>query len=298
MFKEISKDDPVICWFSGGITSAAACKLSIDLFGKENCRCIFMDTRNEDDDTYRFLKDCEKWYGIPIESITREDIPSIQSVWRRYNGLNFAHGAICSSELKRELRKKWQSKNEYSFQIFGFDIDEPKRAKAFTMNYSEAKPFYPLLMLGWSKKMCIKYVQDSGIRVPNAYSYGFHNNNCLKTGCVQGGIGYWQKMQRDFPAKFDEMAAMEHELTDSKGSPVTMLKDQSKGGGKVFLNPHPDYPDVKDISMMKGREPKPLTDCNGFCGVNDLGRNPTEKELSNEDTADFKGSIQQLKFNP
>jgi hypothetical protein len=32
---------------------------------------------------------------------------------------------------------------------------------------------------------------------------------------------------------------------------------------------------------MEGRKPKPLNDCNGFCGINDLnGINPTEKELN------------------
>ena len=79
------------------------------------------------------------------------------------------------------------------------------------------------------------------------------------------------------------MADMEHELTELKGKPVTMLKDQSKGGGLVFLKPHQKYKNIKDISMMKGREPKPLFDCNGMCGVNDLSkRNDTEKEINNQ----------------
>lgn len=88
-------------------------------------------------------------------------------------------------------------------------------------------------------------------------------------------------MQRDFPDKFNTMADMEHELTDAKGKPITMLKDQSKGGGLVFLKPHKDYTDMKDISMMKGREPKPLFDCNGMCGINDLDkRSETEQEIN------------------
>ena len=96
------------------------------------------------------------------------------------------------------------------------------------------------------------------------YKMGFLNNNCFKTGCVQGGIGYWQKMKRDFPEKFDAMSKVEHDLTDLKGKPVTMLKDQSKRGGLVFLKPHPKYPNIKDITKMRGREPKPLFECNGF----------------------------------
>ena len=120
------------------------------------------------------------------------------------------------------------------------------------------------------------------------------NNNCFgksKTsigGCVQGGIGYWQKIARDFPKKFDKMAEMEHRLTDLKGQPVTMLKDQGKEakekGGKghlVFLKPHPKYPHLKDLSMMKGRDVEPLFECSGFCGTYDLGeRKPTENEIN------------------
>jgi 3'-phosphoadenosine 5'-phosphosulfate sulfotransferase (PAPS reductase)/FAD synthetase len=271
----------IICWWSGGITSAVACFMAINIFGKENCRVIFIDTKNEDKDTYRFMKDCEKWYGITIETITNEKYSTIQEVWRSFKSLNVSFGAICSSELKREVRKEWQRNNNYKYQVFGFDIDEPKRAKGMTTNYPKAKAIYPLLMFGTTKKECIKIVEEQNIEVPMMYKLGFHNNNCFSTGCVQGGIGYWQKMQKDFPKKFEAMANMEHELTDKKGVPVTMLKDQSKNGGLLFLKPLKDYPEIKDISMKKGREVKPLLECNGFCGVNDLEvRNETEKEIN------------------
>lgn len=271
----------IIGWWSGGITSAVACKIAIDLYEKENVRIIFIDTKNEDKDTYRFMEDCSKWYGIDIEIITSDKHKTIQDVWRRYKALNNAKGAVCSSELKRGVREKWEKTNEWKHQVFGFDLDEAKRAKGMILNHAQTKPIFPLMMYGLSKQECIEIVQSEGIEVPNMYKLGFLNNNCFTTGCVQGGIGYWQKMKRDFPKKFDAMAAMEHELTSSKGKPITMLKDQSKGGGLVFLKPHLDYPNIKDISMMKGREPQPLVDCNGFCGVNDLDdRTETETEIN------------------
>lgn len=102
------------------------------------------------------------------------------------------------------------------------------------------------------------------------YKLGFENNNCFGTGCVQGGIGYWQKIQKEFPDKFIKMARIEHELTNLKGKPVTMLKDQSKNKSMLFLLPHPDYPDIPHLDMKKGRPPKSLMECNGFCGVNDM----------------------------
>lgn len=284
---EINKDDKVIGWWSGGVTSAVTCKLCIDIYGVENVRLIFIDTFNEDEDTYRFKKDCEEWYGKGIETITRvgkdKKYEKIQDVWYKYKSLNVAGGAVCSSELKRQLRKEWEKENTYKAQAFGFDVDEIRRVKSMVNNYKKtAKPIFPLLMYGLNKKECVEMVLDAGLKLPRAYVLGFLNNNCLNTGCVQGGIGYWQKMRRDIPSNFDAMAKVEHELTDMKGEPVTMLKDQSKGGGLVFLKPHKDYPDVKDISMMKGREPRPLTDCNGLaCGVKDLDKvSETHQEIN------------------
>ena len=284
---EINKDNKVIGWWSGGVTSAVTCKLCIDIYGVDNVRLIFIDTFNEDDDTYRFKKDCEEWYGTEIETITRvgkdKKYEKIQDVWYKYKSLNVAGGAVCSSELKRQLRKEWEKENTYKAQAFGFDVDEIRRVKSMVNNYKKtAKPIFPLLMYGLNKKECVEMVLEAGLKLPRAYVLGFLNNNCLNTGCVQGGIGYWQKMRRDIPSNFDAMAKVEHELTDMKGEPVTMLKDQSKGGGLVFLKPHKDYPEVKDISMMKGREPRPLTDCNGLaCGVKDLDKvSETHQEIN------------------
>jgi 3'-phosphoadenosine 5'-phosphosulfate sulfotransferase (PAPS reductase)/FAD synthetase len=279
---------PVVAWWSGGVTSAVTCHICIELFGLDNVRFVFMDTGNEDDDAYRFKADCEMWYGKDIETITFIGVKydKIQSVWRKYKSLNVAHGAICSSELKRELRIEYQRKNSFTYQAFGFDIDESKRAKSMSLNYKDASPIFPLLLHGLSKKSCIKILNDNGIRLPRVYGYGFHNNNCFNTGCVQGGIGYWQKMKAEFPDKFNAMADMEHELTDAKGEPVTMLKDQSKkakasGNQLVFLKKHPKYPHLKCIDQMRGFKLEPLFECNGFCGINDMDdRKATEGEIN------------------
>ena len=51
----------IICWWSGGITSAVACKIALDLFKDKNeCRVIMIDTGNEDEDTYRFKNGLRK----------------------------------------------------------------------------------------------------------------------------------------------------------------------------------------------------------------------------------------------
>lgn len=281
--KIINKDNPVVAWWSGGVTSAVTCKLCIEWLGSDNVRIIFIDTKNEDEDTYRFKNDCERWYLAPIETISNPDFSNIQEVWYKNVSLNVAHGAKCSQMLKRIVRERWQRENKFSYQAFGFDTEEVHRARSMKLNHPASVPIFPLISELLRKKECIKIIEAAKIEIPATYRLGYQNNNCWKTGCVQGGIGYWQKIKKEFPDKFDNMAKVEHDLTDLRGSPVTMLKDQSKGGGLVFLKPHPKYPNVKDISMMRGREVAPLVDCNGFCGTNDLQKAETEEEINYAD---------------
>lgn len=255
----------IIAWWSGGIASALACYWAIQTF--KNVAIVFIDTLNEDEDTYRFLADCENLYGQKIERIRNENYNSITEVWFKYLSLNTAHGAICSTELKRVVREKYQNlKTDYA-QIFGFDVTERSRHNNMRKNYPEINVISPLIDLNLTKSQAVAIFKDFGIKVPLAYRLGYRNNNCQKTLCVQGGIGYYQKADRETPEKVERMAKIEHELTDLKGEPVTICKDQSKEGGLVFLRPHPKYPNIKDISMIKGREPEPLMECTGFCGT-------------------------------
>ena len=283
----------IVCWWSGGITSSVACKLVIDKYGKENCTVIMLDTGNEHLDTYRFLNDCEKWYGLPILLLKSSDYSNIEETWYKHNSLNTATGAICSYMLKRRVREKWEKTNEFKHQVFGFEYDkkEINRAKSLELNHPQTKPIFPLIKAKMNKGDCIRFVEKAGIKIPIAYSLGFHNNNCLKTGCVQGGIGYWKKIKKEMPELFERMAKVEHDLTNQKGVPVTMLKDQSnkakqqtkgwKYANLVFLKKHPDYPKNKCLEDMKGRKVQPLQECNGFCGINDLNpNNKTEQEIN------------------
>jgi len=250
----------VIGWWSGGVTSAIACKLAIDKY--KDVELIFIDTKNEDEDTYRFLKDCEKWYGKEIKTVTNEDYESIQSVWIRWKSLNVANGAICSSELKRKMRIRIQNEINPDVQIFGFDRNEKKRANNMLLNHPDANAEFPLIDNKLSKVNCIEMLSNEGILVPQMYRLGFNNNNCFKTGCVQGGVGYWQKIRKEFPDKFNAMAKVEHDLTELKGKPVTMLKNNEE---LIFLVKNEKYPEIKDITSVKGRKPRNLLECNGFC---------------------------------
>jgi hypothetical protein len=283
--KNINKNNPVIAWWSGGVTSAVTCHLCLKRFGADNVRVIFIDTHNEDDDTCRFKRECEAWYEKDIETVCSDRYRSVRDVWYDHLSLNVAHGAVCSYYMKRVVREQWERSNRFHSQAFGFDIREINRAKGMKNNNPKSKPFFPLISELLRKEDCMEVIRKENtifhpLRLPNAYYEGYHNNNCFKTGCVQGGIGYWQKIRKDCPDKFDAMATVEHELTGLKRRPVTLLRDRK--GNLVFLKPHPDYPDIRDISMMKGRPVLPLIECNGFCGMDDIEPNKTMYELNLE----------------
>lgn len=255
----------VLGWWSGGVASALAVYYALQIF--KNVEIIFIDTKNEHPDTYRFLNDCAKLYGQDIKIISNPKYNSIEEVWFMKKSLNVATGAICSTELKRNVREEYQNlKTDYA-QIFGFDITERKRHINMRNNYPDLNVISPLIDYNMTKSQVIATFKDFDVDLPIPYKLGYRNNNCFQTGCVQGGIGYWQKIKREEPEKFKAMADREHALTNLKGQPVTMLKDRTEGkkGDRLFLLPHPDYPNLKDISMMKGREPEPLLECTGFC---------------------------------
>ena len=262
----------IIAWWSGGITSAVACWWAIQTF--KNVEIVMLDTKgNEHPDTYRFLKDCETLYNQKIKIISSDKYDSIQDVWERFTSLNSAHGAICSSELKREVRNKYQDLTKHWAQIFGFEYDKSQMKRHFNMrrNYPEINVISPLIDLKMDKADCKAWFRYRNIEIPETYKLGYENNNCFVTGCVQGGLGYWGKIKREDPEKFGKMAELEHKLTKAKGKPVTICKDQSgKDGHKlVFLKHNSDYPEIKDISMMKGIEPTPIPECFGFCASQD-----------------------------
>ncbi len=263
------KKKTIIAWWSGGMTSAVACYWALKTF--RYVEIIFLDTKgNEDDDTYRFKNDCETLYNQKIVTLSNEKYDKIQDVWIKYLSLNTAHGAICSTELKREVRENYQNLDNHWGQVFGFEYEKKQKKRHFAMrkNYPEINVISPLIDMKWNKSYCKSFFIKKNIEIPRVYNWGYENNNCHKTGCVRGGIGYWQKRERQFPESFDSMADLEHHLTDLKGKPATICKDQSgnaNGYTPVFLKPHPNYPDIKDISMVKGRQPKPIMECIGFC---------------------------------
>lgn len=136
--------------FSGGRTSAYLCKLLIDKYEKENIDFVFMDTGEEHEETYKFIKDCNEIFGLniafirgdfslPIGSGVGYNVVSIDEIkpdskpfkemMGKY-GVPYIGGMFCTDRMKLRPYKKYcndtYGKKNYETWL-GIRFDEPKR---------------------------------------------------------------------------------------------------------------------------------------------------------------------------
>lgn len=208
-FKEL-EGERIICWFSCGATSAVACKLAIvSNAEKLPIRICYCDTRSEHPDNYRFIQECEEWFGKKIELLTNPKYKDVDDVIEKGRYLNGVNGAKCTQQLKIAVRLKMQ-RPETDFHVYGFDAGEVDRAMDFRSHYPNIRLVVPLIDRGLSKPDCLSMLREAGIKLPKMYELGYRNNNCI--GCVKGGKGYWNKIRKDFPEVFARRAKQEREI--------------------------------------------------------------------------------------
>ena len=216
----------IIAWFSCGATSAVACKIALSAY--EDVRIYYIETGSAHPDNARFLADCERWYGQKIHTIRNEKYNNVQEVLRKKRFINSPNGATCTLELKKKVRYALEDKlKEWDGQVWGFEFDpkEINRAIRFKQQHPHTKPLFPLIERGITKSDALGMLWKAGIEIPVMYKIGYNNNNCI--GCVKGGMGYWNKIRKDFPDTFKEMALIEREVN------ATCLKDEI---GRIFLD--------------------------------------------------------------
>jgi len=250
-----------ILWFSCGITSAVACKLAINEFGKDNVRLFYIEIDSVHEDNERFIKDCEEWYGLKIEKRRSKKFRDQFEVIEKIRYVNGVHGASCTLKLKKQVRFDIEKEVDFDGQIFGFEFSrkEINRAIRFAQQYPESIPFYPLIDNKLTKQQCADILLRNGIRLPQMYELGYHNNNCI--GCVKGGKGYWNKIRRDFPDTYEKMSILERKIGN------TCIKN-------VFLD---------ELKPSEGAHEKAiLPDCGTFCEIEfaDLIDENTEEVFS------------------
>lgn len=193
---------------------------------------IYIDIENQHPDSMRFIKDCEKALGKPIQ-IIHSPYKSVENVIRQFRYINGVAGAKCTEVLKKRVRKEWEDKHrDYDITyVWGFDADEKKRADRLLESMPRFQHETPLIDRRLSKSdVHGLFEQTFDFPRPEMYRMGYRNNNCV--GCVKGGMGYWNKIRVDFPEVFNRMAALEREIGHSCINGV-FLDELEPGRGRV-----------------------------------------------------------------
>jgi hypothetical protein len=241
-----------LSWFSCGDASAVAAKLTVDKYG-DMAEVLYCNTfAYEHPDNRRFFDDVARWLQRDIKILTSKEYNDIYDVFERTRWLIGNKGARCTTELKKNVRKAYQTVDD--MHVFGFTADEQHRVDRFHKENPELFAEFPLIEAGLTKQDCHRIVREAGIETPMMYRLGYKNNNCI--GCVKGGKGYWNKIRRDFPEMFDKMARTERSLNAAicKNQGVT---DGVRWRQRVFLDELP--PDA-------GRyEAEPDIECGVLC---------------------------------
>ena len=197
-------------WFSAGAASAIACARDITEYGKDAGPVVYIDTGSEHPDNPRFLNAVCDWLGVELTVLRSEKYRDVDDVIQQRRYLNGPAGALCTVELKKRVRERWQRPDDV--HVFGYTADkkDADRADRFREQNPGVEIATPLIDAGLEKSDVLQMVRGRGIELPATYQLGYANNNCI--GCVKGGKGYWSAIRHDFPETFAKRAAQEREL--------------------------------------------------------------------------------------
>jgi len=242
--------ETIVVWFSCGAASAVAAKKTIELYGEtHNIRVVNNPVIEEHRDNIRFMKDVERWFGVPIETAINPKYPScsIVDVFNDRKYMSGVAGAPCTGELKKKARQEWEKHNKFDHVVLGFTVDEQHRHERFIQT---ERPLLPVLIdLGITKDMCFSILDKAGIDLPEIYKLGFPNANCI--GCVKSSSPtYWNLVREKFPVVFQQRAEQSRVI----GAKLTTVK-----GKRLFLDEL--SPDVKGRSLKT----MPSIECGIFC---------------------------------
>ena len=180
---------------------------------------IYIDIADQHPDSLRFIKDCEKVLGKPVEILKSNEYNSVEDAIRAANAIKIMPMGFspCTNYLKKRVRKEWEEqRKDYDITyVWGFDCSahERGRAERTIEGMPQFEHEFPLIDNNLTKEDAHAICSRLGIKRPAMYDLGYSNNNCI--GCVKGGMGYWNKIRIDFPDVFESRAKLERKINSS-----------------------------------------------------------------------------------
>jgi Phosphoadenosine phosphosulfate reductase family len=219
-YKSTMETDPsdrprrVVVGFSGGVTSAWCAGWALRTFPRDEVDLLWHDTKEEDPDTYRFLREMATALGKPI--IERSDGRSVTQLFRDEGMLGNGQNTMCSRVLKAEQGTRYVNELKAAgyrvIKVVGYSAREPLRVAKMVgrMSAQLVEVRFPIIEEGVTKQQCADWCQcEMGVRPSQQYEH-FEHANCR--GCVKGGRAYWLKTYDVYPDVFEQRAQLEEEF--------------------------------------------------------------------------------------
>lgn len=221
---------------SGGVTSAYALSWALTFFDPGEVVALFHDTKTEDEDTYRFLREISAKLGVEITE--RSDGRTVAEVELDEGALANNRMAFCSRILKAEQRDKYFAELRADgvteiINVLGFDAWETNRIQRATMRAEQGgytcrfpvAETWParvppeikgktgtarreLMEREYSraKQACADWCNGLGVRPPAMYEWSEHANCKF---CRRGGKKYAITSSEHYPEELIQLKAHE-----------------------------------------------------------------------------------------
>lgn len=223
-----NKGKQLFVLFSGGLGSALATHVLVSR--GYSPKLYFNDTKTEDADLYRFIKDCVSYWGL--ELIEDSDGRDIWQVFADTKYMGNTRKDVCSRVLKRERSLKFRQQFPHNSVLFacGIDVWEAHR-------YEKAKPLWepytlvaPLIDAEVYDKELLwqEFHKQSGIRKPRLYDIGFSHNNCGGF-CVKAGLAHYKHLLEVDRERYLEFERKEAETYAKIGKKYPFLRKTING---------------------------------------------------------------------
>lgn len=202
----------IAVWFSCGAASAVAAKKTIEKYsGTHIIRVLNNPVAEEHPDNIRFKGDVAKWLGVEIETVINPSYKncSAEEIWEERGFMSGIAGAPCTLLLKQEARRKWEMQNNHDYHVLGFTCEEKSRYIKFLKKRPNTIGI--LIDEKITKSDCFNIIKNSGIRLPEIYSLGYPNANCI--GCVKAtSPTYWNHVRKQHPNVFARRCEQSREI--------------------------------------------------------------------------------------
>jgi 3'-phosphoadenosine 5'-phosphosulfate sulfotransferase (PAPS reductase)/FAD synthetase len=204
----------IVVGFSGGVTSAWCAGWALRKYPRDEVVLLWHDTKEEDEDTYRFLREMAAALGMPITE--RSDGRSVTQLFRDVGYLGNGQQTPCSRILKAEQGSRYVEELRASgvveiLKVIGYSQNERARIQRMVGRCAVEgiTPVFPMVHENVTKQEATDWVIAQGVRPPAMYCWAEHAN-CV--GCVKGGRAYWLAVAANAPDVFEQRAQLEEEF--------------------------------------------------------------------------------------